>query len=166
MKKDKPRKTIESHTPISVIEDLIDQNLWSAYKLSDYEIAFEHESAWGDLHLAFTWVKHNQTLGITCAIEQYKFPIKSPQSTELLALINQSLWLGHFEFSEDGTPYFRYTMLLPSTIKHDEAIIIEDAISIAISECERFDPVFQFHMDGKSPAESVSAAMLEPKGEA
>ena len=157
---------MELLTPIGVIEDIIDHNDWSAYKISDYEIAIEYESPWGDLHVGFTWARHNQTLSITCAIEQYKFPPKSPGVYELLMLINQILWLGHFEISDDGTPYFRYSLLMPGSIQKQEAEIIEDVIDIAISECERFDPVFQFHLTGKAPAEALHAAMLEPKGEA
>ena len=166
MKQLKMAKPAESLNPISIIEELIDNNSWTGFKLSDCEIAFEYESNWGDFHLAFTWVKDNQTLGITCAIDQYHFPPKAQETFELLGLINQRLWLGHFETSDDGTPYFRYSLLLPETIQEDEARIIEDAMDIAISECERFNPVFQFHLAGKSPLESLNAAMLEPKGEA
>jgi len=40
-------------------------------------------------------------------------------------------------------------------------------IEIAITECERFYPAFQFVIwGGKSPAEAIAAAMLETVGEA
>ena len=44
---------------------------------------------------------------------------------------------------------------------------LEDMIDIAITECERFYPAFQFVLwGGKSPAEALQAAMLECVGEA
>jgi hypothetical protein len=40
-------------------------------------------------------------------------------------------------------------------------------IEAAIDECERFYPVFQFVLwGGKSPAEALSAALIETHGEA
>ena len=40
-------------------------------------------------------------------------------------------------------------------------------VDIAISECERFFPAFQFVLwGGKPPAEALQAAMLECVGEA
>ena len=40
-------------------------------------------------------------------------------------------------------------------------------IEIAITECERFYPAFQFAIwGGKSPAEAIAAAMLETMREA
>jgi hypothetical protein len=44
---------------------------------------------------------------------------------------------------------------------------LEDMIDIAITECERFYPAFQFVLwGGKTPAEALEAAMLECVGEA
>ncbi len=44
---------------------------------------------------------------------------------------------------------------------------LEDMVDIAIAECERFFPAFQFVLwGGKSPTEALQAAMLECAGEA
>jgi hypothetical protein len=44
---------------------------------------------------------------------------------------------------------------------------LEDMMDIAITECERFYPAFQFVLwGGKSPAEALEAAMLDCVGEA
>lgn len=166
MKQQKHVNNQETICPISVIEDIIETNNWAALKLSERDIAFEYESDWGEFHLAFAWTKENKTLSVTAAIDQYQLLPKSSETFELLGLINQRLWLGHFEVSEDGTPFFRYTLLLPESIFEEEARIIEETMDIAISECERFDPVFHFHLSGKDPHAAIEAAMLEPKGEA
>jgi hypothetical protein len=44
---------------------------------------------------------------------------------------------------------------------------LEDLVDIAITECERFYPAFQFVVwGGKSPKEGIGAAMLDTAGEA
>ncbi|MBV8614258.1 MAG: hypothetical protein JOY66_10870, partial [Acetobacteraceae bacterium] len=44
---------------------------------------------------------------------------------------------------------------------------LEDMVDIAITECERFFPAFQFVLwGGKTPREALEAAMLECVGEA
>jgi hypothetical protein len=85
----------------------------------------------------------------------------------LLAMANEKLWLGHFDlWSEEGLPMFRHSALF-----RDEAgasvELIEDLVDIAITECDRFYPAFQFVLwGGKDPAEAIAAAMLETEGEA
>ena len=45
--------------------------------------------------------------------------------------------------------------------------LMEDLVDIAVTECERFYPAFQFVIwGGKSPLEALTAAMLETEGEA
>ena len=45
--------------------------------------------------------------------------------------------------------------------------LLEDLVDIAVTECERFYPAFQFVIwGGKSPVEAMTAAMLETEGEA
>jgi hypothetical protein len=63
-------------------------------------------------------------------------------------------------------PVFRHSVLLrgaPSA----SAESLEDMVDIAIAECERFFPAFQFVLwGGKTPADAMQAAMLECAGEA
>ena len=44
---------------------------------------------------------------------------------------------------------------------------LEDLVDIALNECERFYPAFQFVLwGGKSPTEAIDAAVIETAGEA
>jgi hypothetical protein len=44
---------------------------------------------------------------------------------------------------------------------------LEDLLDVAIQECERHYPAFQFVIwGGRTPEEAMQAAMLEPMGEA
>ena len=85
----------------------------------------------------------------------------------LLALINEKLWLGHFDLSsEDGTPMFRHTLLLrgagPASVEQ-----LEDLVDVSISESDRYYPAFQFVIwGGKTATEALNAALIDVAGEA
>jgi hypothetical protein len=86
---------------------------------------------------------------------------------ESLGLINEQLWLGHFElWSGSGLIVFRHAALVGEgeTMSFEQAEAISEA---ALEECERFYPVFQFVLwGGKSPTEAISAALIDTAGEA
>ena len=61
---------------------------------------------------------------------------------------------------------FRHALLLREGI-NVSGELMEDLVDIAVTECERFYPAFQFVIGGgKSPVEALTAAMLETEGEA
>ena len=103
----------------------------------------------------------------TCA-----FDLKVPSGRraplyELLALANEKLWIGHFGIeSDEGAPVYRHAVLLRGA-PGASAESLEDMVDIAITECERFFPAFQFVLwGGKAPSEALAAAMLDCVGEA
>jgi hypothetical protein len=88
---------------------------------------------------------------------------------EVLGLINEQLWLGHFEmWSGSGLIVFRHATILDA--REGEGLSLEQAEAIAeaaMEECERFYPVFQFVLwGGKSPGEAIAAALIDTHGEA
>src|SRR3546814_2911511 len=81
---------------------------------------------------------------------------------ETLGLINEQLWLGHFElWSNSGLVLFRNGALLGS----GETLSLEQAqtlIETALDECERFYPVFQFVLwGGKTPRSEEHTSELQ-----
>ena len=88
---------------------------------------------------------------------------------EALGLINEQLWLGHFEmWSGSGIIVFRHATILDT--RDSDGLSLEQAEAIveaAMEECERFYPVFQFVLwGGKSPGEAIAAALIDTHGEA
>ena len=82
---------------------------------------------------------------------------------EALGLINEQLWLGHFEmWSGSGLIVFRHATHARrgrQRLSFEQAEAIAEA---AIEECERFYPVFQFVLwGGKSPGEAIAAALID-----
>jgi len=86
---------------------------------------------------------------------------------ELLAKINAQMWLGHFDLVEDeGLLMYRHGVLMCEG-QTATALECENLIEIAITECERFFPAFQFVLwGGKTPAEAMEAALFETVGTA
>lgn len=86
---------------------------------------------------------------------------------ELLCLVNNKMWLGHFVVpQEDTTPVFRHTVVLRGA-RGMSVEQLEDLVDIALTECERFYPAFQFvTWGGKTAEEAVEASLLDTVGEA
>ena len=153
--------------PLDVLEQIVTANEWVFERRSDGEMAAEAPGKWCDYGLFFSWSPEISAMHFSCA-----FDMKVPAETrgklfELLALANEKLWIGHFGLeSDEGVPVFRHSVLLrgaPSA----SAESLEDMVDIAITECERFFPAFQFVLwGGKSPSDALQAAMLDCVGEA
>jgi hypothetical protein len=87
---------------------------------------------------------------------------------ELIVLANERMWLGHFGmWTEEGMPMFRHALLIRGVDENRALETLEDLVDVAITECERFYPAFQYVVwGGKSATEAIAASMLDPVGEA
>ena len=153
--------------PLDVIEQVIAANDWAFDRRSDHEMAAEAPGKWCDYGLYFSWSSEISAMHFTCAFDM-KVPERQRAALyELLALANERLWIGHFGMdSDDGMPLFRHSVLLRGATAAS-AESLEDMVDIAITECERFYPAFQFVLwGGKTPTDALQAAMLECVGEA
>ena len=77
------------------------------------------------------------------------------------------MWLGHFDiWSNGGVLLYRNGTMLGD----DGMLSIAQAqalVEIAVEECDRFYPAFQFVLWGdKAPADALDAAMVDAAGEA
>jgi len=156
-----------SANPLDIIEQIITSNEWVFDRRSDSEMAAEAPGKWCDYGLYFSWSHEISAMHFSCAFD-LKVPAgKRDKLFELLALANEKLWIGHFGLdSDDGVPVFRHSVLLRGA-PGASAESLEDMVDIALTECERFFPAFQFVLwGGKSPADALQAAMLDCVGEA
>lgn len=153
--------------PLDVIEGIVCANDWPFHRAGDQELAVQVPGRWCDYSLYFSWNEDMAAMHFTCAFEMRVPGDRRGVIYELLALINERTWLGHFGLWEDeGLPMFRYSMPLRGA-RGPSREQIEDVVDTAIDECERFYPAFQYVIwGGKAPGEAVTAAMIEPVGEA
>ena len=92
---------------------------------------------------------------------------KSKQAHELLALINEKLWIGHFDItSKNGIPAYRHTVLSfhENEMLHNQ---LEDLVDISIYECEKYYPAFQLVLfENINPQEALKLCTFDVIGRA
>ena len=86
---------------------------------------------------------------------------------QLVALINEQLWIGHFDiWMQNGVVMFRHALVLTGGVAASDRQC-EALLGSAIDACERYFPAFQFVVwAGKSAREAMDSAMFETSGRA
>ncbi len=153
--------------PLDTVEQVILANDWAFDRRADDELSVQVPGQWCDYSLFFAWCEEVSALHFTCAFDMRIPNGRRREVHDLLALLNEKLWLGHFGIWDDeGLPMFRHALLLRGAPGASLGQL-EDLVDIAVSECERFYPVFQYVVwAGKTPDEALQSAMIETLGEA
>jgi hypothetical protein len=153
--------------PLDMLASYFEANGWTFQQNGDDEIAATTQGSWTQYELRAIWREDDQVLQLL-AMPDIRVPDDMRGAIyETIGLINEQLWLGHFEmWSSSGVVLFRHGALLGQgdMLTIDQAQLLVEA---ALDECERFYPVFQFVLwGGKSPSEAIAASMIETRGEA
>lgn len=155
--------------PIDMLEQYFEAHGWSFERNGDEEILASYQGSWTQYELRGVWREEDRVLQFL-AMPDIRVPAdKRSLIYETLGLINEQLWIGHFEmWASSGVLLFRHAALLDGQgegqLGLDQA---ETLVEAAIDECERFYPVFQFVLwADKTPAEAIAAALIETQGEA
>lgn len=153
--------------PLDVIEQLVVAHDWAFDRRNDSEIAVHVPGRWCDYNLFFAWNDSVSAMHFSCAFDMRVPSEKRSPVHELLALINERLWMGFFGLWEgEGLPMYRHA--LPMRGIHGLSLEqVEDLMDTAIFECERFYPAFQYVIwGGKSADDAIAAALIDTVGEA
>src|SRR6516162_3373381 len=103
--------------PVDVVESLATTNDWSFSRASDDEVTILVTGQWSDYQLSFTWMAEVEALHLACAFELKVPERRRGEVIELTALINEQMWVGHFDaWLPDGIIMFRHALLLTSGI--------------------------------------------------
>ncbi|MEQ1510201.1 MAG: YbjN domain-containing protein [Sphingopyxis sp.] len=157
----------EGGEPIDVLARYFDAHGWPNEPVGDDEVVTNVQGSWTSYELRGVWRRDDNVLQILLFPEIKMVEDRRNAMFEALSLINEQLWMGHFEhWSASGMILYRHATLLDDnlTLTLD---MTETLVQTAIDECERFYPVFQFILwGGKSPAEAIAAALIETRGEA
>ncbi len=153
--------------PLDLLEELANLQGWPHMRAADDEFVTEPSRRWCAYRLHFLWQHDLSALHLHCAFD-IKVPVEKRRDiNDLLATINERLWLGHFEVcSEESTPTFRHTLLTRGQITPGTELL-EEIVEAALEECDRFYPAFQYVLwAGRPPEEAISAALIDTVGEA
>jgi hypothetical protein len=155
------------NNPVDVVERLASMHDWSFDRAGDDEIAISVKGRWTDYHVSFTWMDDIEALHLACAFD---LKVPEPRRAEVLALIalvNEQLWVGHFDmWARDGIVMFRHALLLAGGVEI-AGRQCEALLDAALDTSERYFQAFQFVVwAGKNARDALDAAMFETAGEA
>lgn len=153
--------------PLDIIEHVLAAENLSFDRTDDGDLAFSLMGDWKDYELWFAWREEAGCLQLCLAMDMKIPGAKRAEVFELLAHVNQRVWIGHFEiWIEDDELLFRHALPLPDG---DRPTLAQAAamIDAAVEAADRFYPAFDFLLNhGKTAAEAVSSCLFETVGRA
>ncbi|GLQ06233.1 YbjN domain-containing protein [Sneathiella chinensis] len=157
----------EDSNPLDLVETIISANDWSFERQGSNELTVGVEGSWCQYHLWFSWRADIRAIHFSCAYDVKVPDRKYGQVYELLARVNERLFVGHFDtWREEGLILFRHALLLNENCEVTDGQIA-NLVEIGMSELEKFYPALQFCLwGGHTPEQAIEAAMLETMGEA
>lgn len=176
--------------PIDLVESILTEESLSFERSDDGQIAFVVEGAWKSYDMWFSWHEAGDCLQLCAGLGLPSLAVeKYPGLFELLSLVNQRVWFGHFEIFEHGSephslqlsdkspepprdqPHGTDIALrlgMPISITEPPSMIgLANMINRAAEAVDAFYPAFDLWLKGGlSPAQALDACMFETMGEA
>ncbi|WP_115367421.1 type III secretion system chaperone family protein [Alteripontixanthobacter maritimus] len=140
---------------------------WTCEAQSPGEMSGEVQGSWTRYQLRAILREEDRVLQFLCLPDVRVPEDRRDAAIELLAMVNEQMWLGHFDiWSQGDVLVYRHGLLLG-----DDGLLslaqAQSMVETAIDECDRFYPAFQFVLwGGKDAKEALDAAMVDALGEA
>jgi len=153
--------------PVDIIEHIASINDWTFERQDADEISISVKGGWSDYHVSFNWMEDLESLHLACAFDLKVPDARRAEVKQLIALINEQLWIGHFDiWSREGVVLFRNSHLLAGGAEVSP-VQCEALLRSARESCDLYYQAFQFVVwAGKSAAEALAEVMFETVGEA
>lgn len=153
--------------PLDVVERIASVNDWAFERAGDDEINILIKGRWNDYQVSFTWMNELEALHLACAFDVKVAERRRGEVQQLIAHMNEQMWIGHFDlWPDDGLVMFRHALVLTGGVEATDGQCAS-VLGTAVDTCERYFPAFQFVLwAGKSAREALDAAMFETSGEA
>ena len=153
--------------PLDLLEQVADTKDWAFDRSHEQELNVAVSGEWRDYQISLNWRDDFCGLHMASALDLRVPPEKRVSVRDLLGLINEQLWSGHFDmWSDDGTVLFRDTLLLcggaAATPEQCEALL-----QLAVEAWDRYYPALNFVIwAGRTPQDALAAAMFDTQGSA
>ena len=103
--------------PIDLIERLAGAHDWSCDRTNDDELTLVIAGTWTDYHVSLNWRDDLEALHLACAFDFRVPENRLNEMYQLVAQINEQLWLGHFDlWTQEGLVMFRHALLLNGSV--------------------------------------------------
>lgn len=153
--------------PLDLLEEIVVANDWAFNRASESELVAQVNGRWCDYHLCFVWQFETSAMLFSCHFDHKVPETKRGTVHNLLAAINETLWLGHFDLTAgDGSPMFRHTIPMRGApgLSVEQ---LEDVVDTAVLGCDQFYPALQLVVwGGRSVREAMTIVMMETVGKA
>lgn len=83
--------------PLAVVESMALRNDWSFERSVEDEIAIAVAGRCANYQISFTWMDAIRVLHLACAFEVKIPELRLREIQQLIATINEQMWIGHFE---------------------------------------------------------------------
>jgi len=153
--------------PLDLVEEIFAANDWQFERSVADELVADVGGRWANYSLMFGWRDDLSMMQFACACDLRITVERRSAVYEMLSHVNDQMPLGHFIIDpESSLLVFRHAILMRGhtcpTVEQ-----LEDLVELALAECDRFYPAFQYMLwGGKSASDAVAAALLEPVGRA
>ena len=153
--------------PVEMLAALFEARGWQCELSGEDELFGEVQGSWANYQVRAIWRREDRVLQLLCLPDIRVPDDKRAAMFEVMSLINEQMWLGHFDiWSNGGVLLYRHAFLLGD----DGMLSIGQAqtvVEAAVDECDRFYPAFQFILWGdKTPADALASALVDAAGEA
>jgi hypothetical protein len=153
--------------PVDLVERLASVNEWLFERDADDEISITIQGKWAEYNLAFTWLEEIESLHLACAFDLKVPEPRKTELTRLIALINEQLWLGHFDlWNKEDVVMFRHALPLNGGMEPSSRQC-EALLNAATENCERYFQAFQYVVwAGLTADAAMQSILFETVGEA
>lgn len=173
--------------PLDMVESILTEEGLEFERTPEGDLGFALTGDWRTYEMWFSWRPEGECLQLCCSLDVETGAGKPlaagrlPGLYELLALVNQHVWFGHFEAFRDpeaghtGTDkagmgmydiVFRHTLAV-SPLDRGSLTASAHMINSAAEAVDRFYPAFDFWFKGVStPQDAFAACLFETQGEA
>ncbi|MBQ8672347.1 MAG: YbjN domain-containing protein [Alphaproteobacteria bacterium] len=128
--------------PIDDIECVFAHRQHTVERRNANEIVVEVSGKWDTMLLFFVWEEQMNCLHISCLINLVPENINQSSIFELLALLNEDIWVGYFSFWEEmKMPVFKHSVFVDETEMNLIGKLTQ-VMDVALTECERAYPIF------------------------
>ena len=83
--------------PLDVVEHLAAGNSWPFERAGEDEISIVVTGRWTNYQISFTWMSDIEALHLACAFDMRVPELRLTEVRQLVALINEQMWIGHFD---------------------------------------------------------------------
>jgi hypothetical protein len=160
-------KATMSADPIEAIEQAAIALGLEAERTDERELQVAAPGLWRDFGLWFTWRPDIATLQMGAPLDLKVPPGRLLEACRLVALVNERLWVGHFDLWSDESEIVYRSSAVLSESGAIEKSQIERLIRGAAEAIDKFLPAFNYLLwGGKPPAEALEASLFETAGNA